>query len=80
MVGVMTMAAYSYNDLRAVERELGLLLFCWDYWEEEIRKEIQDAVSEVCVKEESVEDCVRKLLYELNEKRQSRYGGHSRRR
>ena len=51
-----------YNDLNALERELGLLLFCWDYWEREVRKEIEDAISRVCVKRESVDDCVRRLL------------------
>lgn len=74
------MVVYQYNGLSAMERELGLLLFCGDYWEKEIRKEIEDAVSEVCVREESVDDWIRKMLYELNGKKQSRNGGYSSRR
>jgi hypothetical protein len=80
--GVMTMTVYQYNDLTAVERELGLLLFCWDYWKKEIRKEIEDAVSAARGDKKlmSLDKWVRELLYELNEKRRSRYSGHSRRR
>ena len=77
---MIKMAGYVYNDSMAVERELGLLLFCWDYWKAEARREIEDAVSEVSVKEESVDEWVEKFLCELSEKRQSRYNGHSRKR
>lgn len=71
------MVVYSHDDSNAVDRELGLLLFCWDYWEKEIRKEIEDAVSEVCVKRESVDDWVKKLLCEQGQKE---YSGYRRRR
>lgn len=76
------MAVYSHNGLNAVERELGLRLFCRDYWEKEIRKEIEDAVNAARGDKKlmSLDKWVRELLCELNEKRRSRYSGHSRRR
>ncbi len=79
---MMKMVGYVYNDSNAVERELGLLLFCWDYWKKEIRKEIEDAVSEVSgdKKLRSLDKWVKELLAELNEQRRMRYSGHSRRR
>lgn len=67
----MKMAGYVYNDVRAVKRELGLWLFCWDYWKKEIRKEIEGAVSEAGGGKDrmSLDEWVGELLCELNEKR-----------
>lgn len=69
----MKMAGYVYNDLRAVKRELGLWLLCWGYWKREVRKEIEDAVNEAGGGKErmSLDEWVRELLCELNEKRKN---------
>ncbi len=67
----MKMTGYVYNDVRSVKRELGLWLFCWDYWKREVRKEIEGAVSEAGGGKEriSLDEWVKELLDELNEKR-----------